>query len=74
MAHQNAAYRSLKRRRPRHPHPEGSQGGVCEDAIAGKLSPECRIVKQVCTGIKFLRHVVLGDAIARQFRDGGMNG
>jgi len=25
---------ALERRRPRHPHPEGSQGGVCEAAVA----------------------------------------
>ena len=28
--------RPLERRRPRHPHPEGSQGGVCEAAIESK--------------------------------------
>ena len=28
--------RLLERRRPRHPHPEGSQGGVREVAVAGK--------------------------------------
>src|SRR5437870_1777604 len=30
--------RPLERRRPRHPHPERSQGGVREAAIAGKTA------------------------------------
>ncbi len=36
----------LERRRPRHPHPEGSQGGVCEVAVTASSLDNCLSVKE----------------------------